>query len=193
MWHATSQAVTNLPSPIKQAGLENYLPKFAQSIESIFSGVNFNHSLKLVLKSSSLNCYICFMIDFSLDEAECDFCLKKYIISWFSDLARLATALWSFTCLSKNQLAQVNRTADLSRPATSWVEKKIQLQERFMLMTKYSVGCLKMLCMNILPLCGVVKSEWIRCSSPLKVEKMLSICDAIKQSESELINIDLKI
>ena len=40
--------------------------------------------------------------------------------------------------------------------------KKVQLQERFMLMTHDSTGNLKTLCMSVLSLSGGVESEWKR-------------------------------
>ena len=61
--------------------------------------------------------------------------------------------------------------------------KRVQLQERFTLMSHDSIDHLKTLCMSILSLLcnsilllsGRVECEWKRCSSLLSVEKTLSI------------------
>ena len=53
--------------------------------------------------------------------------------------------------------------------------KKVQLQERFMLMTHDVIGHLKMLCISVLLLSSCVESEWKRRSSPPCIEKMLRV------------------
>ena len=42
-----------------------------------------------------------------------------------------------------------------------WVEKRVQLQERFTLMIHESICYLKMLCMGVLSLSGGMESKWI--------------------------------
>ena len=73
---------------------------------------------------------------------------------------------WGQECLSDRSILKRYPKSD----AAPWVEK-IQLQERFTLMTHDFVGHLKTLYMSVLSLNGGFESEWKRYSSPLSVEK----------------------
>ena len=50
--------------------------------------------------------------------------------------------------------------------------KKVQLQERFTLMTHDSIGHLKMLCMSVLSPAVAFESEW-KCYSSLQIDKKM--------------------
>ena len=54
--------------------------------------------------------------------------------------------------------------------AAPWVEK-VQLQERFTLMTHDAIGHMKTPCMSILFVCGDIEFEWKCYGSQLSVEK----------------------
>ena len=107
---------------------------------------------------------------FCVDELPGQLKLNSYSnASVFLSLCHMRISVfWGQEHLTDRSISKRYLKSDIA----TWVEK-VQLQERYTLMTQDSIGHLKTLCMSVLSLVVVFESEWKCYSSSQSDKKML--------------------